>query len=71
MNIVDNRKSVMEKFGQIEAGECFIDKKGDINIKACDPEREDFFAVCLNNGEVWFPDDGCEYETILAKVVIE
>ena len=71
MKIIDKRKSTMEKFEQIEAGECFIDKQGEINIKTYDPEREDFFAVCLNNGEVWFPDDGCEYEIVLAKVVIE
>ena len=72
MNIVDTRKEpCMKKFRDIPIGECFIDDDGDITIKAIDADAEGVFAICLRNGEQWFPDDGHEFEVVSASVVIE
>lgn len=73
MIIVDTRKEPsMKKFENIRAGECFIDDDGDITIKIVNEGAHcETSAVCLRNGEQWFPLDSHEFEVVSASVVIE
>ena len=67
MKIVDTRKKhSVKKFGDILAGQCFLDEDGNITIKTDADE-----AVYLKGGEQWLPSDGQEFEIVSATVVIE
>ena len=67
MKIVDTRKKhSVKKFGDILAGQCFLDDDGYITIKTDADE-----AVCLQDGVQWSPDYSHEYEIVSATVVIE
>ena len=72
MKIVDTRKKhSVKKFRDIVIGQCFLDDDGNVTIKAIDTGSLETYAVCLKDGEQWFPDDSHEFEIVSATVVIE
>lgn len=72
MKIADTRKEpFMKRFEDIRIGECFIDDDGDVTIKVLNGDVHETSAVCLKNGDLWFPCDSHEFVTVSASVVIE
>jgi len=66
MKIIDSRKRPnMKKFGEMKIGECFVDDDGDIGIKVANYNTNEISAICLKDGQQWFPltDEICEIVT--------
>lgn len=55
-------------FSQVAPGQCFLDKEGNVCLAS-----EDGWAVNLNTGEMFEPEDShaIEVRLISAKVVVE
>ena len=71
MKVIDSRKRPnMKQFAAIKVGECFIDDDGDIGIKVANYDTNETSAVCLKDGQQWFPLLTDVYEIITATLEI-
>ncbi len=72
MKIIDNRKKPnVKEFRGIKNGECFIDGDGDINIKIVNLDINETSAVCLRDGQQWFPHAYDTYEMVTTTLTLE
>lgn len=69
MRIIDDRKFANKKeFEDIKVGECFIDTDDDISIKIVNYDTNETSAVCLKDGQQWFPHASDAFQIVAASL---